>query len=82
MKGDHVVHTLTGPGVFTEGIENYLKEHNKPTFIDKKKYYNYTDKKTLCVFNYNVFHKKMVKHLFTGQDSDGWFQDRKKILMN
>jgi mannosyltransferase OCH1-like enzyme len=28
IRGEHVIHYLTGPGVFTEGIELYLKNNN------------------------------------------------------
>jgi mannosyltransferase OCH1-like enzyme len=76
IKGEHIIHSLTGPGVFTEGIEKYLKEHNKPTFSNKINYHKYPDNNILCVFNYNIFHNKIVKHLFLGQDDDGWVKER------
>ena len=40
IKGAHVVHHLTGPGVFTEGVEIYLKNNgyniqkNKEHYVD------------------------------------------------
>ena len=78
IKGEHIVHHLTGPGVFTDGIESYLYTNNKPVFKDKKQYFNYPDQ-CLAVFNYNRFHTKAVKHLFMGSSSeDGWFNDRNK----
>jgi mannosyltransferase OCH1-like enzyme len=76
IKGEHVIHELTGPLVFTEGIEKYLKQHNKPTFSNKINYYKYPDNKTLCVFNCDIFHSKIVKHLFAGDDDDGWKKER------
>jgi mannosyltransferase OCH1-like enzyme len=75
MKGEHIVHHLTGPGVFTDGIENYLKENNLPVFQNRNHYFNYPNS-ILKVFNPLVFHNKMVKHLFTGQDEDGWCNER------
>jgi len=81
IKGEHIIHYLTGPGVFTNGIELFLKENNKVTFENKKNYYKYPDS-ILNVFNYDVFHKKIVIHLFTGQDEDGWCDERFKKLMN
>ena len=75
----HIIHYLTGPGVFTNGVEKYLENKKKPTFHEKKNYFNYPDR-ILEVFDYNVFHKNIVKHLFYGQKNDGWFADRKKML--
>jgi len=80
IKGEHIIHHLTGPGVFTDGIENYLKKNNKITFEDKKKYFRYPDS-ILRIFNHEIFHEKIVKHLFTGMDKDGWFHERFKKLM-
>lgn len=80
IKGEHIIHHLTGPGVFTDGIEKYLKENNLPTFDDKIKYFKYPDN-TLRVFNYHFFHTNIVQHLFTGQDIDGWCQERDKLLI-
>ena len=55
IKGEHIVHYLTGPKVFTDGIEKYLKENNLPTFDDKRNYFKYPNN-TLRVFNCNFFH--------------------------
>ena len=80
IKGEHIIHYLTGPEVFTDGIEKYLKENNLPTFDDKIKYFKYPNQ-TLRVFNYHFFHDNIVKHLFSGQDSDGWCNERNKFLI-
>ena len=81
IKGEHIIHSLTGPGVFTEGIESYLKKNNKPIFTNNKKlYHKYPDSSELSVFNCDFFHKNIVKHLFTGQDLDGWCIERDKLL--
>ena len=79
IKGEHIIHYLTGPGVFTDGIENYLKENNLPTYNEKKTYIKYINP-ILDVFNDNFFHNHVVKHLFTGRDEDGWFNHRDKYL--
>jgi mannosyltransferase OCH1-like enzyme len=80
IKGEHIIHHLTGPGLFTNGIEKYLKENNKPIFSNKKHYYKYSDP-IIRVFNYDNFHNKFIKHLFTGQDDDGWCNERFKKLI-
>jgi mannosyltransferase OCH1-like enzyme len=79
IKGEHIIHYLTGPGVFTDGIEKYLLENNKPIFSNKKNYYKYPDP-ILKVFDYNSFHKNIVLHLFTGQDKDGWCKERYQLI--
>lgn len=81
IKGEHIVHHLTGPGVFTDGIEKYLRENNFSTFENKKSYFKYPNINILRVFNPENFHKNIVVHLFTGQDSDGWSQERFKKLV-
>ena len=80
FKGEHIIHHLTGPGVFTDGIEAYLEQNGKPTFTDKKKYYMYPDP-SLIVFDGYVFHNKIVQHLFAGQKPDGWCKERYNKLM-
>lgn len=80
FKGEHIIHHLTGPGVFTDGIEKYLRENNHPTFDDKKSYFQYPNSNILSVFNYDNFHKNVVQHLFAGQDNDGWYHERFKKL--
>lgn len=79
IKGEHIIHYLTGPGVFTDGIEKYLRENGMPTFQDRKQYYKYP--KELKVFNYNFFHKNIVQHLFSGNDDDGWCNERNQKLL-
>jgi mannosyltransferase OCH1-like enzyme len=76
---DHIVHKLTGPGVFTEGVEMFLKEKNLPTFSNKLNYFDYPDDILYCL-DYNHFHKNGVVHFFSGQRSDGWVNERKRIL--
>jgi mannosyltransferase OCH1-like enzyme len=82
IKGEHIIHELTGPGVFTDGIESYLKKNNLPTFPNNRKlYYRYPEIKQLRVFNADNFHKNMVLHLFAGTDNDGWCKERNEKLL-
>jgi mannosyltransferase OCH1-like enzyme len=81
IKGEHIIHFLTGPGLFTDGIEKYLKEKNKDVFENKKNYFMYKEMDILRVFNCDNFHANMVTHLYAGQDKDGWFHERFKKLI-
>ena len=81
IKGEHIIHYLTGPAVFTDGIEKYLKENNLPVFPNNRiNYYRYP-KNVLRVFNYYNFHRNVVQHLFTGGDKDGWSNERFRKLI-
>jgi mannosyltransferase OCH1-like enzyme len=80
IKGEHIIHYLTGPGAFTDGVEKYLKENGYPTFSNKKDYYNYAYP-ILKVFKHDNFHKNIIYHLFTGQDKDGWCNERNIKLL-
>lgn len=72
------VHYLTGPEVFTDGIKLYLINNNKPVFNNPTEFYNISYKDTLlAVFNHEIFHNKIIKHLFAGADHDGWKNDYK-----
>ena len=80
---DHFVHEFTGPGVFSSGIFEYIKKNNLPTYTDNKyDYIDYEKEDHLCVYDNFKFHgkKNMVEHLFTGQDPDGWCNERLKYL--
>jgi len=80
IKGEHIIHFLTGPEVFTDGIEKYLNEIKFPTFNNKKQYYIYKTPTIIC-FRSEMFHDNMIKHLFAGQDHDGWCNERNKKLI-
>lgn len=80
IRGEHVIHYLTGPGVFTDGIEKYLHEHEMPIFDDKKQYYRYKNPTMIC-FMAERFHETMIHHLFAGRDQDGWTHERYQHLM-
>jgi mannosyltransferase OCH1-like enzyme len=80
IKGEHIIHILTGPGVFTRGIELYLQQNNLPTYQNKTEYTNYVDANTLVVFEAKNFHSESIIHLYTGQDEDGWCKERELKL--
>jgi mannosyltransferase OCH1-like enzyme len=71
IKGEHIIHFLTGPSCFTDGIIKYLKENKLPTFDDINQYHKYPSN-ILAVFNRENFHNKFVQHLYAGSDKDGW----------
>jgi len=79
IQGEHITHFLTGPGVFTDGIEKFLSINNIHTFKDKKKYVIYKNPTMIC-FNGQVFHSQFIHHLFAGRDEDGWTNERKRLL--
>jgi mannosyltransferase OCH1-like enzyme len=78
ITGEHIVHYLTGPLCFTDGIEQYLRENNKKTFENKLLYKRYRSN-VMCVFDYNIFNR-IIRHHFTGFHSDGWKQERDRKL--
>jgi mannosyltransferase OCH1-like enzyme len=75
IKGEHIIHYLTGPALFTDGIELYLKNNNNSVFEDKVNYVNYPSK-ILKVFEPKSFHENIINHLFAGDDEDGWKKER------
>ena len=95
IKGEHIVHYLTGPGVFTDGIIKYLQSQNikVPSDDDFMVYHPMTYGRlkegnifkyenisnNIDIINHNVFHK-YVKHLFSGSWDDGWTKERDKVL--
>ena len=94
IKGEHIIHYLTGPGVFTDGIIIYLNKNNSikrnEITYNKDNYgssingileYEKNEYDNIFVFNSHFFHSKMVKHLFSGSWSDGWTKERYRLLM-
>ena len=80
IKGENIIHYITGPALFSDGIKLYLKNNNKPIFKNINNYYNYPDS-ILRVFNRDNFHKNIVQHLFAGDDNDGWKKERYSKLL-
>jgi len=77
IKGEHVVHFLTGPAAFTDGIEKYMIINNIQTFKEKSKYAVYKNP-TIIVLEEGSFNNKYVKHLFHGDK--GWKIERDILL--
>jgi len=80
IKGEHIIHYLTGPACFTDGIEEFLKANDKPTFNDKTLYDSYRND-TMCVFNVNKYRNNIIHHFFAGIQPDGWIHERNQRLM-
>jgi len=79
IKGEHIIHHLTGPAVFTTGIINYLKNTNA-CISDEVINYIGLNNENLYVFEPENFHKNIIIHFFAGSDDDGWKNERYKIL--
>jgi hypothetical protein len=78
IKGEHIIHHLTGPEVFTDGIEMFLREKGLATFPNKT---DYSRKHSiLAVFYWDRFHNEFVQHLFAGSDRDGWKNEKRYKL--
>lgn len=75
----HIVHMLTGPGAFTQGIEKYLKNKNLPIFQNKCDYVNYPDKR-LFIYPDIEFHDVKVLHMFSGYWDGGWARERDEYM--
>ena len=80
VKGEHIIHFLTGPAAFTDGVEYYLTSQKMTVFQDKIKYAAYKTHTMIC-FKPKLFHNHMIHHLFAGQDDDGWTKEREKVLL-
>jgi mannosyltransferase OCH1-like enzyme len=80
IKGEHIIHYLTGPACFSDAIVKYLNENGLPTFQEAGQYHNYPSR-LLAVFNRDNFHKFFVTHLYAGDDKDGWKNEKKRVLM-
>jgi len=81
VKGEHIIHYLTGPAVFTDGIKKYLS--SKKNYINMNGILEYENIKydDIFIFRSRFFHKYMVNHLFSGGWSNGWTKERDRLLM-
>lgn len=83
MKGHGIIHYMTGPAVFTDGIIMYLKSQNLPIFENRLDFHKeYYDSNILRVLPTDITHKDLVVHLFAGSDEDGWKAARDKLFEN
>jgi len=81
IKGFNIIHYLTGPGVFTDGIDRYMESLGiSPP--DKKRDYEAFQNYVVHVFDFTHFHNKIIHHLFAGDDAvDGWKPQRDRVLV-
>ena len=79
VTDDNFIHKITGPTIFTESIEEYLKKNNYPNYINKFNYLIHPNK-LLKIYDPNLFHTRYVKHLGTGSGKFGW-KNQKKIFL-
>lgn len=77
IKGEHIIHFLTGPAVFTDAINAYLKKKEMKVFGKCADFKNYPSK-VLKVIPSDVFHRSMIRHHYAGDQ--GWKKERKGIL--
>ena len=71
IKGEHIIHHLTGPGVFSDGIIKYLIKNKLPLRSGSTNgnyhclQYNHYSNKALHVLEHNDFHQNKVNHFFS-----------------
>jgi mannosyltransferase OCH1-like enzyme len=75
IRGEHIIHFMTGPRAFTDGVESYLKERQCTLFRNKLCYEVYQNYH-VHIFNTGFFHGKLIHHLFAGNDHGGWKNER------
>lgn len=75
ITGNNIVHILTGPEVFTDGIECYLNKNHLLIHKSKLCYVSYQNCLLHCMAP-QYFHNKIIRHLFTGVDEGGWKNER------
>lgn len=68
---EHIIHELTGPRAFTDGIETYLKKLDCTLYENKLNYDRYQNY-IIHVFSSDYFHNSIIRHLYCGNDPDGW----------
>lgn len=79
IKGEHIIHHLTGPAVFTTAIFEYTNENDGNNFNHVTQYINYPYP-TIFVFENKHFHSHIIRHLYAGSDMDGWMRERDQKL--
>jgi mannosyltransferase OCH1-like enzyme len=81
IKGAHVVHHLTGPGVFTEGIESYLKDNGYNIHKNKQHYVD-SPVPIIAMMTQKDTRTDLIQNLNSGAWSDGWTKQREKMIPN
>jgi mannosyltransferase OCH1-like enzyme len=91
IKGEHIIHYLTGPSVFTDGLISYLISQNiqVPSKVECSKNGSFKDREIfkyeqiqcdIQIYNHEIFHKDLVIHLFSGSWDNGWTKERDRLL--
>ena len=70
-ENTHLIHNLTGPGVFTDGVEEGLRSLHLPIFTQDRRLYHHFPRRVMHIHPPR-FHENDIKHLFSGQWADGW----------
>lgn len=78
FKGEHLIHWLTGPRLYTEVIMDWLFEHGYSTVSDKTRI---KSNMKLYIFEMINFNNKIVKHLYSGGWDNGWLKERDDKLL-
>jgi len=79
MHGEHIIHYLTGPGVFSDAIDHMLILNKMKTFTDRTKYEIHKNNIFYC-YNHGFFHSNLIQHLYTGSKPGGWCAERDRLL--
>jgi mannosyltransferase OCH1-like enzyme len=81
FKVEHITHDLTGPDMFSDGIENYLILEGKPIYKhgQYRKAYSGLNNSDMIIYEPTDFHNNKVYHLFSGQWSGGWIEDANEL---
>jgi mannosyltransferase OCH1-like enzyme len=73
FKGLNTVLNTTGPSMFTNIIENYLKNRGFVVYTDKEDYaWKLTPNKHVFVYPHEYADGILTSHLYSGQWDDGW----------
>jgi mannosyltransferase OCH1-like enzyme len=79
----HYIHDLTGPAIFTYAIREYLLENGESLDAVNAWMKDVRENEILSrnkiVMHPSSFHKNTVRHLFSGQWSDGWCEQASKL---
>lgn len=79
FQDDNCIHHITGPGAFSDGVDQFLREHGMATYQDRCQYKIYQNQALHC-FPIEHIHVHRVHHQFTGSDNKGWTQERNALL--
>jgi len=80
IKGEHIIHYLTGPTCFTDGVLNYFEKNDIPIYNDMHQYLTYPSN-VFRVFEPTLFHDNFIIHLHAGNAPDGWKNERYNVLI-